>query len=89
MPIFDYQCTNEECKFKDEFIINSTVHEEFVEPEKCPTCGGQMIRLFSGDGIGFDPGRGTYSYEHGKYAWKKKLSLEDQAKVLCNEKDPY
>ena len=27
--------------------------------------------------------------EHGKHAWKKRMSLDDQAKVLTGEKNPY
>jgi hypothetical protein len=39
-------------------------------------------------GISFDV-PGGYDYEYGKKAWKRNMSVSDQAKVLEGKKDPY
>jgi len=87
MAIVDYCC--EACGFKDEYIVSPSVPKEMKPPEKCPKCkDGNFVRQFSPQGIDFDV-PGGYSYQYGKHAWKKHMTLNQQAQVLAGEKDPY
>jgi hypothetical protein len=84
----DYKCS--ECGFTDEYSTSPSVPKAMNPPEMCPKCNkGKMEKIVSFSGQSFDPGIGTYSYEHGKYAWKKRMSADQQAKVLNSEIDPY
>lgn len=92
MPIVDFRC--DKCGFTDEYIIGSTNGGK--APDNCPKCNeGKMERLFSTNQVGIDfVGPGFYINDHGIHAWKKRLSPEDQVKVLNpdhngNYKNPY
>jgi len=85
--IYDYKCT--ECGFTDEYIVSPKNHIELSEPTECPKCKGKMERLFSPQGANFDIIGDCYTNRHGPKNYKKRMSQEDQVKVLLNEKDPY
>jgi predicted nucleic acid-binding Zn ribbon protein len=86
MPTFRYKCDNTECDFEDEYITHIP---SCRAPEFCPECkDGTMEKQLSMKGQSFDC-PGGYDYEHGKKAWKKNMSQDDQAKVLQGLKDPY
>jgi len=93
MPIYNYACNK--CGFKDEYIIYSGLAEG-KEPTNCPKCNdGKMERQFAtGKTMAFDIIGSCYTNDYGPKAWKKRLSKEDQVKVLTPDingqyKDPY
>jgi len=87
MPTFDYKCMI--CGFTEEYCTNKSVPKDMKPPEVCPKCGkGEMKKQFSATGQSVDI-PGGYDYQYGKKAWKRNLSVADQAKVLTGEKDPY
>lgn len=78
----------------DEYNTSKSLPKEFNPPEDlmCPECKEGILEkdfISSVAGISFDPGRFSYEYEYGKKAWKKNMSMSDQAKVLSGEKNPY
>jgi len=86
MPTFRYKCDNEDCDFEAEYITHIP---SCSAPDICPECKrGALNKQFSAEGQSHDC-PGGYDYEHGKKAWKKNMSQEDQAKVLRGEKSPY
>lgn len=89
MPLYDYKC--DKCEFMDEYNTSISVPKEMNPPEKCPKCQeGNMVQQFSVNQLGIDfIGPGFYINDYGKHAWKKNNSLNDQAKILAGEKDPY
>ncbi|MEO0198385.1 MAG: zinc ribbon domain-containing protein [candidate division WOR-3 bacterium] len=60
MPIFEFRCKN--CgKVIEELVMNG---EEM--PRRCPHCGGELERIFSGSvGLSFK-GAGFYVNDYGK-----------------------
>lgn len=87
MSTFDYKCPK--CGFAEEYCTNESVPAEMHPPEICPECGkSKLEKLFSPQRQIFDC-PGAYDYTYGKKAWKKNLSLDDQAKVIAGEKSPY
>jgi putative FmdB family regulatory protein len=89
MPIRDYQCNK--CGFADEYIEGKQTSEEMQHPKICPKCGeGNMENVFDLNGHGgFDIVGFCYMNTQGKHAWKKRMSVSDQAKVLEGKKNPY
>lgn len=90
MAINTYQCA--ECGFKEEYIESFSVSKDLWHPETCPKCNkGNMEKIFDMDDGkgGFDIIGECYMNRWGKHAWKSKMSLDDQAKVIAGEKDPY
>lgn len=88
MPTFDFRCTN--CGFQEEYCTNASVPKDMRPPEICPKCKqGKMEKLFSVDGQSFDIVGSCYLNDYGKHAWKKRMSAEEQSKVLSGEKNPY
>lgn len=86
MPIFDYTCNK--CGYSEEIIVSPSVKS--VIPDKCPECSvGVMEKQFSVSGQSFDIIGSCYMNDYGKHAWKKRMSVSDQARVLSGEKDPY
>lgn len=91
MAINKYSCPD--CGFIEEYIESFSVSKALWHPEVCPKCNkGKMEKVFDmkdGHG-GFDIiGPGCWLNDHGKHAWKKNLSPEDQVKVLKDNKNPY
>ena len=91
MSLIDFRC--KKCSFQDEYIVYKGL-EGAVEPKECPKCKGEMERIFSVNDFQFDIIGWSPDNESGKKAWKKRLSQEDQAKVLApdsngNYKSPY
>lgn len=89
MPLFDYKCDS--CNVIIEYSTNASLPKDMRPPEDmiCPTCkGGKLEKQLSVTGQIHDC-PGGYDYIYGKKAWKKHLSLADQAKVLTGEKNPY
>lgn len=88
MPTYDYKCN--ECGFMDEYCTGQSVPKAMNPPEVCPKCGkGKLEKQFSVQGQSFDIVGSCYMNDYGKHAWKKNMSLDDQAKVLTGNKDPY
>lgn len=91
MPINTYKCNK--CEFTDEYVESTSTTKECWHPEKCPECGkGELEKIFdlAGHRIGIDfIGPGFYINDHGIHAWKKRLSMDEQVKVLKDNKDPY
>jgi phage FluMu protein Com len=91
MPAYNYKCPN--CNFVNEYNTNVSLPKEFRPPEDmmCPQCKATRLEIdvaSSVQGISFDV-PGGYDYEYGKKAWKRNMSISDQAKVLEGKKDPY
>lgn len=87
MPMYNFKC--KECDFLDEFCEGTNVPKNLKPPEVCPKCKkGKLERQFSPQGISFDV-IGGFDYTYGKKNWKKKLTVEEQSKVLSGDKDPY
>jgi len=85
MPTFTYKCDNENCDFKNNYCTHIP---SMKAPDICPECKrGALVKQFEGTRAFDCPG--AYDYEHGKKAWKKHLSQDDQAKVLQGKKNPY
>jgi putative FmdB family regulatory protein len=81
MPIFDYKC--DKCGNVEE-------HISFKVPENCPKClTGKFEQQFSPTRISFDIIGSCYMNDYGKHAWKRNMSVADQASVLTGEKNPY
>jgi len=91
MPCFDFKC--DKCGAVMEFNTNKSLPASMKPPEDgiCPKCHeGKIEQLFSPTGISFDiVGEGCYMNDYGKHAWKKNLSVKEQAEVLSGERDPY
>lgn len=85
--IFDFKC--KECGFQNEYMFGQSLPKEMQKPDKCPKCGGAMEQLFSPQGGSFDIIGTCYTNDYGKKAWKKNLSISEQAKVLSGERSPY
>ena len=81
MAIYEYECSNSGCDFKEEFIVSPSVKDPI--PEVCPTCKeGKLERQFPmGKNVLFDV-KGGYDYEYGKKAYKKNMTAEQQAGLL-------
>lgn len=93
MALFNYTC--DKCSFTDEYIVYLGLADG-KEPTTCPKCNeGKMVRQFStGKTMAFDIVGSCYTNDYGPKAWKKRLSQEDQARVLTPDangqyKDPY
>ncbi len=93
MAIQDYVCLNinekdskKYCVFKIEVWEHAPYNEK--APEKCPKCGGKIERGIKNSGIDF-VGPGFYINDYGKHAYKKRMSISEQADVLTGNKDPY
>lgn len=91
MALFDFKC--EACGFTDEYIVYSGL-KDAVAPIGCPKCKGLMTKQFGVNGFNFDLIGWSPDNEHGKKNWKKRLSPDDQAKVLTPDhngkyKDPW
>lgn len=91
MAIHTYKCN--ECGFSNEYIESISVSPTMWHPEKCPECKtGKMEKVFdmAGHSIGIDfVGPGFYTNDWGIHAWKKRMSIDDQSKVLAGTKNPY
>jgi rubredoxin len=92
MPAYNYKCSD--CDFLNEYNTNESLPKSLHPPEDmiCPKCKTGKLEIdtvSSMTGISFDPGRFSYEYEYGKKAWKKNMSVSDQAKVLAGTKNPY
>jgi putative FmdB family regulatory protein len=91
MPIFNFKC--DKCNYIDEYIITPALAEGKA-PDVCPKCKeGKMEKLFSPPHTIPDI-IGGYDYLYGKKAWKRNMSLSDQAKVIAKDengkyKDPW
>jgi hypothetical protein len=85
--IFDFKC--EKCDFKEEYFVSKSLPKELLPPDTCPKCGGKMIKVDNFSGIKYDIIGYCYENEYGKKAWRKNLSVEEQASVLTGDKDPY
>ena len=44
MPLFDYECTNEQCHQFDQHPLEILV-DRYNEPVTCPDCGQEMLKL--------------------------------------------
>ena len=87
--IFDFKC--EKCDFKEEYFVSKSLPKELLPPETCPKCGGKLVKVTdasSFSGISNDV-IGGYDYQYGKKAWRKNLSVEEQASVLTGDIDPH
>jgi predicted nucleic acid-binding Zn ribbon protein len=91
MPSNTYKCSG--CGFTEEYIEGAHTSIEMQHPEICPQCNVEKLeKVFdlTGHSIGIDfVGPGFYINDSGIHAWKKRMSLEDQSKVLSGQKDPY
>jgi len=91
MAINTYKCTV--CDFQEEYIESTSVAKENWHPDHCPKCiGGTLEKIFdlAGHSIGIDfVGPGFYINDYGIHNYKARMSLDDQAKVMSGEKDPY
>lgn len=76
MPIFDFECTNEECDYVEDDVILS-VQEYSDKQMTCPVCKGlirQAIRASSFRLIGGGWERDGYS---GKFRHEHKKAIEE------------
>ena len=90
MPTNTYKCP--ECDFKEEYIESFSTSKENWHPEICPKCNkGTLEKVFdmTNSRGGFDIIGSCYMNDYGKHAWKKNLGIEDQVKVLKENKNPY
>jgi putative FmdB family regulatory protein len=71
MPIYEYQCTR--CREVCEVLQKA----KDKPPEKCPKCGGPVVKLISSPAIQFK-GSGWYITDHPK---KGSASAEDKAEA--------
>jgi len=92
MPAFDFKCDN--CGAVEEYIIGTHIQNDGI-PEVCPKCNkGKLEKIYSCHGFNFDILGWSPDNEHGKKNWKRRLSQEDQVKVLNPDhngqyKSPY
>lgn len=88
MPIHDYKCNK--CDYVGEYWTGDTAPEDMRPPEACPQCKeGELEQLFSPQGQSFDIIGSCYTNDYGRKAWKRNMSVDDQAKVLQGKKDPW
>ena len=91
MPINTYSCSN--CGFKEEYVESISVSKESWHPENCPSCNiGKLEKVFdlAGHTIGIDfIGPGFYINDSGIHNWKSRMSVDEQSKVLTENKNPY
>jgi len=90
MPINTYACS--ECDFKEEYVESFSISKDQWHPEECPKYKkGTLEKVFdmTDSRGGFDIIGSCYMNDHGKHAWKKRLSDEDKVKVLRDNKSPY
>ncbi len=85
MGAVDYGCNK--CGWKDEFFENGTFHDPV--PEKCPSCGSEIEKLFTATRYEFGISGWSPDNEHGKKNWRKRMSTIEQAAVLDGSLQPY
>lgn len=84
MPIIEYIC--DECK-KTEEIYYKQKFDDIVHPLICPECGSDTYHILPSRFLG-DVVDGS-AYNGGYKDYKSRMSVEDQVKVLNNQKDPW
>ena len=87
MPTYRHSCIK--CKHTDDIMYSVRIFDENAIMD-CPECKEHTWeRVFVGTGAFRLDGEGWYVNDYGKHAWKKNLSMSDQADVLLDLKDPY
>jgi putative FmdB family regulatory protein len=87
MPLRDFKCLK--CNHIQEYLIYD---EKTDHPKKCEKCGSKKIKVdpstynFQSEGIDII---GGYEMTYGKKAWKKRLSVSQQADVLLGKRNPW
>lgn len=88
MPNYIFKC--EKCNHEDDMIIPFS---EFDNDQVCPKCNEVSYkRQFSMNphrNFDFAQAAGVYEREWGTRAWKRNMSVSDQADVLSGKKAPY
>lgn len=51
MPIYDFQCTNNECKDTHSKILSFSDHEDYEKKTKCPKCGSSIRQIIGAPSI--------------------------------------
>ena len=86
MPIYTHEC--DECGNHDAFLYNMSEMDEKAIIE-CPKCGKHTFKRVMSV-CGFDcVGNGFYCNDYGKKAWKKNLSVTEQARVIAGDREAY
>jgi len=90
MPVNTYKCP--ECDFIEEYVESISTSKDCHHPEVCPKCNKcNLEKVFdmTDSRGGFDIIGSCYMNDYGKKAWKKRLSQDEQIKVLADNKNPY
>ncbi len=70
MPSYDYECTNCGNSFELEQKITAP------PSERCPKCGGKVIRVITGGGGVILKGKGFYATDYRSESYKKAANAE-------------
>jgi putative FmdB family regulatory protein len=85
MPTYTHQCS--ECGTENDEMYSLSKFDENAEMT-CPSCGEpKYSRQLSAPA--FDIKGYCYANEYGKKAWKKNLSVTDQARVVAGDREAY
>lgn len=84
MPIIEYIC--DDCKHQEE-IFYKQKFDNIVHPDKCPKCESEKYHIMPSKCL-FDVVDGS-AYNGGYKDYKSRMSVDDQAKVLNGQKDPW
>jgi len=86
MAIYDYECNNSDCDFKNEYVKTFSFKDPL--PEVCPKCNkGKLEKQFPNcKNVGVDV-IGGYDYVYGKKNWAKNKSTSEIAGYLTPDDD--